>query len=312
MKFVFIAAEKALYPVVVLCRVLEVSSSGFYAWLKRAVALHAKVDAQLIVELRLAHQRSRETYGSPRLHAELRAPGVRVRRKRVERLMRENGIRAREKRRFRRTTNSNHSLAVVPSVLRRRFRPAAPNVAWVTDVTYIATDVGWSYLAVLLDLFSRRVVGWSMSPTNDRGLALAALDEALRTRRPERGLVHHSDRGSPYASDEYRRALRDRGIVASMSRRGDCYRRPARDGRTCLWSLRRGRPPRNPPLHAGIEDSRAEDRQEPLSRVTSSSSGDDGRRLDDVQFIVFSPATCPPASNVNGELFADGGLSAAA
>jgi putative transposase len=223
LKFVFIAAEKALYPVVVLCRVLEVSCSGFYAWLKRAVALHVKVDAQLVVELRLAHQRSRETYGSPRLHADLRARGVRVGRRRVERLMRENGIRARQKRRFRRTTNSNHSLAVAPNVLRRRFRPAAPNMAWVTDVTYIATDEGWSYLAVLLDLFSRRVVGWSMSPTNDRGLALAALDEALRARRPERGPVHHSDRGSPYASDEYRRALRDRGIVASMSRRGDCW-----------------------------------------------------------------------------------------
>ena len=223
MKFVFIATEKALYPVAVLCRVLEVSCSGFYAWLKRAVALHAKVDAQLVVELRLAHQRSRETYGSPRHHAELRARGIHVSRKRVERLMRENGIRARQKRRFRRTTNSNHALAVAPNVLQRCFGPSAPNKAWVTDVTYIATCEGWSYLAVLLDLFSRRVVGWAMSDTNDRGLALDALNVALRARQPPRGLVHHSDRGSPYASDDYRRALRERGIVASMSGRGDCW-----------------------------------------------------------------------------------------
>jgi putative transposase len=222
-KFVFIATEKALYPVVVLCRVLEVSCSGFYASQKRKAAAHSKVDAQLVVELRLAHRRSRETYGSPRMHAELRARGTRVSRKRVERLMRENGLRARQKRRFRRTTNSNHSLAIAPNVLCRRFNPCAPNKAWVTDVTYIATDEGWSYLAVLLDLFSRRVIGWAMSATNDRVLALTALDKAVSARRPPRGLVHHSDRGSPYASDEYRKALRARGIVASMSGRGDCW-----------------------------------------------------------------------------------------
>jgi transposase InsO family protein len=222
-KFVFIAAEKALYPVVVLCRVLGVSSSGFYAWMKRTVSEHAKMDARLVVELTAAHHRSRATYGSPRLHADLRARGLRVGRKRVERLMRENGIRGRQKRRFRRTTNSNHTLAIAPNVLERRFRPKAPNEAWATDVTYIATAEGWSYLAVMLDLFSRRVVGWAMSSTNDRGLALAALDAALRSRRPPRGLLHHSDRGSTYASDDYRRALRDRGIVASMSRRGDCW-----------------------------------------------------------------------------------------
>ena len=223
MKFAFIAAEKALYPIVVLCRVLGVSCSGFYAWLTRGAPGRAKSDAQLVVEIRLAHQRSRGTYGSPRMHAELRARGLRVSRKRVERLMRENGIRARQKRRFRRTTNSNHALAVAPNVLRRRFQPIAPNKAWVTDVTYIATGEGWSYLAVLLDLFSRRVVGWAMSDTNDRALALAALDRALRARHPARGLVHHSDRGSPYASDDYRAALRERGIVASMSGRGDCW-----------------------------------------------------------------------------------------
>jgi len=188
-KFVFIAAEKAFYPVVVLCSVLGVSCSGFYASLRRKQAAHAKADALLVVEIRLAHGRSRQTYGSPRLHADLRARGMRVGRKRVERLMRENGICGRQKRRFRRTTNSKHTMAIAPNVLRRRFDPSAPNKVWATDVTYIETGEGWSYLAVMLDLFSRRVVGWAMSATNDRSLALDALDAAVRARRPARGLA---------------------------------------------------------------------------------------------------------------------------
>jgi putative transposase len=222
-KFVFIAAEKAVYPIEVLCDVLGVSRSGYYAWSKRPEPARAKADAQLKAQIATVHNKSRGTYGSPRVHAELRGKGVRVGRKRVERLMRVEGIRAHQKRRFRRTTNSNHTQPIAPNVLERQFTTQAPNQAWVADVTYIATDEGWLYLAAILDLFSRRVIGWATSATNDRALALDALERALRTRRPSAGLLHHSDRGSPYASEDYREALRRRGIVASMSRTGDCW-----------------------------------------------------------------------------------------
>jgi putative transposase len=223
MRFVFIAAEKALYPVRLLCELLEVSRSGFYAWVDRPTPPKTTADARLVVEIRAALVRGRGAYGSPRVHRELRAHGIRVSRKRVERLMRENGIVARQKRRFVHTTDSRHAHPIAPNLLDRHFDPKAANEVWAGDVTYIATGEGWLYLAVLLDLFSRRVVGWATSAVNDRELALEALRRALRSRRPARGLVHHTDRGSPYASDEYRQALVDRGIAASMSRTGDCY-----------------------------------------------------------------------------------------
>ena len=223
MKFVFIAAEKALYPVRLLCEVLEVSRSGFYAWVDRPASPKTSADARLVVEIRAALVRGRGAYGSPRVHRELRAHGIRVSKKRVERLMRENGIVARQKRRFVHTTDSRHAYPIAPNLLDRHFDPKAANEAWAGDVTYISTGEGWLYLAVLLDLFSRRVVGWATSAVNDRELALDALRCAMRSRRPARGLVHHTDRGSPYASDEYRQALVDRGISASMSRTGDCY-----------------------------------------------------------------------------------------
>jgi putative transposase len=223
MRFQFIDAEKASYPVVVLCRVLEVWPSGYYAWRRRPEPARAKQDAHLAVEIAAEHKRSRGIYGSPRVHLELRARGVRVGRKRVERLMRKNGIQGRQKRRFRRTTDSKHAQPIAPNVLGRNFDPKRPNEAWATDVTFVATGNGWLYLAVLLDLFSRRVIGWAISDTNDRALALEALNQALRLRHPPRGLVHHSDRGSPYASDDYRRALAAAGIIASMSRTGDCW-----------------------------------------------------------------------------------------
>jgi putative transposase len=222
-KFIFIAAQKAFYAVAVLCDVLGVSRSGFYAWSRRPAPARAASDAQLKEQIAAAHLKSRNTYGSPRVHAELRAKGVRVGKKRVERLMREEGQQARRKRRFRRTTDSNHTHPIAPNVLERQFTVEAANKAWVTDVTYIATDEGWLYLAAILDLFSRRVVGWATSSTNDTALALDALDRALRARRPAPGLLHHSDRGSPYASEDYRRVLRRRGLVASMSRTGDCW-----------------------------------------------------------------------------------------
>jgi putative transposase len=222
-KFAFIESKKVAFPIEPMCRVLGISSSGYYAWQKRPAAARTKADARLAVEIVAAHKRSRATYGSPRVHAELRARGVRVGRKRIERLMREHGIQARRKRRFRRTTDSNHPNPIASNVLARRFASTAPNTVWVTDVTYLWTDEGWLYLAIMLDLFARRVVGWATSAANDTALALAALDAALTARRPSAGLVHHSDRGSPYASADYRSALKERGIIASMSRTGDCW-----------------------------------------------------------------------------------------
>jgi putative transposase len=229
-KYGFIDAEKARYPVALLCQVLEVSRSGFYAWKDRPAPAKDKADAQLAAQIAAVHKGSRGTYGSPRVHAELRSGGVRVGRKRVERLMRQSELRARQKRRFRRTTDSNHHLPVAPNVLDRCFEAAAPNHVWVTDVTYIPTAEGWLYLAAMLDLFSRRVIGWTASESNDRVLALDTLNAALRARRPPPGLVHHSDRGSPYASDDYRQVLTRNGIRASMSRTGDCWDNAVAEG----------------------------------------------------------------------------------
>lgn len=223
MKFDFIASKEVAFPVETMCRVLEVSRSGYYAWKKRPEPARKTQDAQLAAEIAGTHKRSRGIYGSPRVYRDLKARGIRVGKKRVERLMRESGLRGRRKRRFCCTTDSRHSLPVAPNVLDRRFETDAPNRVWVGDVTYIATSQGWLYLAILLDLFSRRVVGWATSATNDRALALAALDDALVHRHPPAGLLHHTDQGSPYASDDYRAALARRGIVASMSRTGDCY-----------------------------------------------------------------------------------------
>ncbi|WP_437499251.1 IS3 family transposase [Sorangium sp. So ce1099] len=222
-RFEFIDAEKAHYPVLVLCAVLLVSRSGYYGWAKRSESARAKSDAQLSVQIRAVHHKSRGRYGSPRIHAELRARGMRVGKKRVERLMRAQRLAARRKRRFRRTTDSRHNGPIAPNVIERQFDARTPNQVWVTDVTYIPTGEGWLYLAVILDLFSRRVVGWAASAFNDRALALSALAFALGTRRPAPGLVHHSDRGSPYASDDYRLVLGAHGLIPSMSRAGDCW-----------------------------------------------------------------------------------------
>jgi transposase InsO family protein len=223
-KFELVLAEKANFPVSVLCDVLGVSRAGFYAWSTRATSTRAKADELLAVQIAAVHTKSKRRYGSPRVHRMLRKNGVRVGKKRVERLMRTKGLVARQKRRFRRTTDSNHTNPIAPNVLARDFEPEAVNQAWAGDVTYIATHEGWTYLAVLLDLNSRRVVGWAMSETNDTALALRALEQAVKTRhRLLIGLLHHTDRGSPYASDDYRAALARLGIVQSMSRTGDCW-----------------------------------------------------------------------------------------
>jgi putative transposase len=223
MKFAFVAAKQVAFPVRTMCRVLGISPSGYYAFCKRPAPARTADDAQLAAEIAVAHKQSGGVYGSPRVHKELRAHGRRVSKKRIERLMRERGLQGRQKRRFCRTTDSRHAFPVAPNLLARHFEKQGANEAWVGDVTYIATSEGWLYLAVLLDLFSRRVVGWATSATNDRALALQALEQAIRVRHPPAGLVHHTDRGSPYASDDYRAALTQNGLVASMSRTGDCY-----------------------------------------------------------------------------------------
>jgi putative transposase len=222
-RFGFIRTEKAMYPVRLLCRTLAVSSAGFYAWCRRGLSLRARKDAALKVDIRALHAASGKRYGSPRIHADLKADDHRVGRKRVARLMQEEGIEGQRKRRFRITTDSRHAHPVAPNELNRNFTASAPNKVWVTDITYIWTREGWMYLAAILDLYSRRVVGWSMDSCMDRSLALDALGMALRTRCPEVGLLHHSDRGVQYASTDYQDRLRKHGMVCSMSRKGDCW-----------------------------------------------------------------------------------------
>jgi transposase InsO family protein len=222
-KFAFISEEKVAFPVAALCRLLAVSPSGFYAAQGRPRSPHARRDDKLTEQVVTAHAASKGRYGSPRVHAELKAAGERVGRKRVARLMREKKLVARMRRRFRTTTDSKHDFPIAPNVLERDFTASAPDRAWVTDITFLWTAQGWLYLAVILDLFSRRVVGWATSQNVDRHLALAALDTALARRRPAAGLVHHSDRGSTYASSDYRKALEARGLECSMSRKGDCW-----------------------------------------------------------------------------------------
>jgi transposase InsO family protein len=222
-KFAFISAEKVAFPVSALCRLLAVSQSGYYAAVWRPRSAHARRDHALAEKVAEAHLASRRRYGSPRVHAELRASGERVARKRVARIMREEHLVARSRRRFRTTTDSKHAFPIAPNLLARDFTAKGPDEAWVTDITFLWTAQGWLYLAAIIDLFSRRVVGWATSQNVDRHLALAALDLALTRRRPNAGLVHHSDRGSTYASGDYRKALKARGIECSMSRKGDCW-----------------------------------------------------------------------------------------
>ena len=223
MKFAFMAAERACFPIRFMCRQLQVSASGFYAFHKRAESKQAVRDKVLTVEVTATHLRSRKAYGSPRVHAALQAAGWRVSRKRVARLMRETGVYALRKRRFVRTTDSQHDHPVAPNVLKREFTTTGPNKVWVTDITYVPTREGWVYLAVILDLYSRKVVGWAIGDNMERGLVLRALHMALLHRQPPTHLIHHSDRGSQYASGDYRNALALNGIECSMSRKGNCW-----------------------------------------------------------------------------------------
>jgi transposase InsO family protein len=202
---------------------LAVSRSGYYAWRGRPASKREQENTALAREIREVHQSRRGVYGSPRVHIELRARGHRISRKRVAYLMRAEGLEGKRPRLFRRTTDSAHAFPTAPNLLKRNFATHQPNQAWVADVTFIWTGEGWSYLAVVLDLFSRRVIGWAMSDSNDAQLVTAALRRAVARRGECRGLIHHSDRGTTYASDLYQRELRACGMRPSMSRKGDCW-----------------------------------------------------------------------------------------
>jgi transposase InsO family protein len=223
-RFRFIAAEKATSSVVRMCRVLEVSSSGFYAWQHRQPSQRQHADIQLIDHIRSVHANSHCTYGAPRVHAELRATGTRVGKKRVARLMRAAGLAGRRPRRFRRTTiPSDAPAAQPPDLVRRDFNPIEPDRLWISDITYVRTWEGWLYLAVILDAFSRRVVGWALADHLRTELATDALHMALISRQPAAGLVHHSDRGGQYLSAAYIGMLAGYGVRSSVGRSGTCW-----------------------------------------------------------------------------------------
>ena len=221
--FRFVASERATFPVTMMCRVLGVSPSGFWAWLGRGPSARARADADLTATIRAVHDRSRGTYGSPRVHADLAASGIRCGRKRVARLMRGAGIVGVHRRRYVATTVRDKGATPAPDLVRRDFHPAGPDRLWVADITELPTQAGPLYLAMVLDAWSRRVVGWSMDPSATAGLVTRALDMALLRRRPGPGLVHHSDHGTQYTSIAFGARIRAAGIAASMGRVGDSY-----------------------------------------------------------------------------------------
>lgn len=224
MKFAWIHTEKAAYPLSKLCRWLGVTRSGYYAWCMRLESAHARRDRQLKVLIRASFEAHKSRYGSPRIYGDLQDAKEPVSKKRVVRLMQEDGLKARPRKRFKVTTMSDHDQPVAANLLDRQFTAEAPNQRWVGDTTeFVIGESGKLYLAVILDLFSRFVVGWSLSAVNDRHLTIRALDLALKRRSPGTGLLHHSDQGCTYASEDYQKILEARHITCSMSRRGDCY-----------------------------------------------------------------------------------------
>jgi putative transposase len=222
-KYGFIAEHGKSFWVRTMCRVLRVSPSGYYRWRRSSEGLRAREDRKLLVQIRAAFQQSRGRYGSPRVYRELKEQGVHCSKHRVERLMRKEGLQARPRRSFKVTTRSAAGHPVAPNHLDRQFSVSCLDTVWAGDITYLGTAEGWFYLAVLLDLCSRRVVGWACSDRITHELVLSALDMAVQQRRPSRGLLHHSDRGCQYTCADYQAELSRRGVQVSMSRRGNCY-----------------------------------------------------------------------------------------
>jgi putative transposase len=224
MRFRFIEDRRVDYPVTVLCDVLGVSPAGYYAWRSRPESRRSAANRDLVADIKRVHRDTCGRYGSPRIHVELKAQGRGASRGRIERLMRHHGIRAIMTRpRRMRTTDSRHDLPIAPNLIDRNFIAAAPNRIWLAGITYIETDQGWLYLAAVMGLCSRRIVGWAMQDHLRTELPLAALTMAICTKRPGAGLIHHSDRGVQYASSDYRKAMQSAGIQVSMSRKADCY-----------------------------------------------------------------------------------------
>jgi len=207
----------------VLCRVLQVSSSGYYDWVKRPLSIHDTKEAILKLEIKAAHKRTRETYGAKRLQEDLASQGIQVGEYRIRRIRKELGLKCKQNKKFKVTTNSNHSLAVAENLLNQDFEAYSPNETWVTDLTYIWTDEGWLYLAGHKDLFTGEIVGYAMGKRMTKNLVSQSLFRAVSTKKPPTGLIHHSDRGSQYCSIEYRKLLEQFGMKASMSRKGNCY-----------------------------------------------------------------------------------------
>ena len=223
MRYCFIRGHAAQYPVTLLCHTLQVPRSGYYAWRRCPESARVREDRRLLAQIKEAHAISKKSYGSPRIHAALRQLGETCGKHRIARVMRVHQIQAKHKRKYRATTDSRHNFPVAVNLLNRQFTPAAINQAWVSDITYVPTSEGWLYLATVMDLASRRIVGWAMSERIDRTLVCDALTIAIQRRKPAAGLIHHSDRGSQYASTDYQNLLDRHGLIPSMSRKGNCW-----------------------------------------------------------------------------------------
>ena len=223
MKYAFIRAHEGEFAVARMCSILRVSRSGYYHWRDRPDSVRVREDRDLLGHIHRVHQENRRAYGAVKTWRELCSQGIGCGKHRVARLRKQAGIQAQRRRRFRITVENHHTTPPAPNLLQRRFEAGAPNRIWVGDMTFIRTRTGFLYLAVLLDLYARNVVGWSMHDRPNLEVVLRALDMALERRRPERGLVHHTDQAPLYAANGYRERMHDHGLVASMSRRGDCY-----------------------------------------------------------------------------------------
>ena len=223
MKFQLIDAKKAALPIERMCPLLNVSVSGYCAWKHRGPSRRQLDDMVFLAHIRAHFTASNGTYGSPRMHVDLCEDGLQIGRHRVARLMRANALKANQKRRFKKTTDSNHGGVIAANLLDQDFTCEHPDQKWGVDISYVWTMEGWLYLAIVLDFFSRRIVGWALSNRLKKDLALSALRRAIAVRTPAAGLIHHSDRGSQYCSDDYLRLLKDQGMIPSMSGKGNCY-----------------------------------------------------------------------------------------
>ncbi len=223
MKYAFIQEQRAFHAIVLLCKVLSVSRSAFYNWLHRSPSDHELADDELTEKIRTSHEDSRGNYGSRRIKDDLQDQGDQISRRRIQRLMAQAGLQSTHKKKFKVTTDSDHELPISPNLLNRDFEPDEPDRAYVSDITYIWTSEGWLYLAVVIDLFSRMVVGWSLNSRMRASLVVDALEMAIDSRQPAAGLIHHSDRGSQYASIDFQKLLAKQEYLSSMSRKGNCW-----------------------------------------------------------------------------------------